>query len=667
MKRSPDIYRRDVVAFIDDLIKVNERGKRFQLFDHQRKILRSAFAFDRDGQLPWKTIIYSCLKKSGKTTINAAVTLWWAFTQDPPNQILVLANDRDQAEARVFKTIVELLKKNPELKKSAKIQKGKILLSNGTEIVALASEYAGAAGSNHGLTSWDELWGYTSESATRFWEELTTVPTLTNSIRFITTYAGFEGESELLLKLYKQGVGPEELPDGQGTRLDLDLPVYVNKGARIFCYWDHDPRMPWQTVEYYAEQRESLRPAQYQRLHENRWTTGTEVFITAELWDSCVNHELHPITPIGDEGKASAPLFIGVDLGIKNDFSSVVAVKLIRQERQTLITLVQHRVWKPRPGQPVDLSNVKEYLRSLCRAFRVKQILVDPSQALQLIKDLKAEGLPIEEFPQTVANVTQMGQALFNALQGRVLQMYPDPEFRRQALNTVAVEGTRGWKIDKAKQSGKIDAIVALSIAMRAAIDQPTSFPAWVGTWVSSSSGELWVDNERVRGPLKAQRLNLDSVHPHQRVEPFTTEADLRQGSAKAARWRRALTDGVEEPDTRERTLQCADVRCGLKWAAAPQDYDTTFKMHWLDPGGRHARQPMPTDNRYRVLEEQAKPQTPRDPEIRGGLIIRPHEDPNRLWFECPHPHCGLNGNHLAATFDEFAARHQATKHPAND
>jgi len=30
-----------------------------------------------------------------------------------------------------------------------------------------AREYAGAAGSNHGFTSWDELWAYTSEASTR--------------------------------------------------------------------------------------------------------------------------------------------------------------------------------------------------------------------------------------------------------------------------------------------------------------------------------------------------------------------------------------------------------------------------------------------------------------------------------------------------------------------
>jgi len=282
-KVTPDVYRRSVVAFIDDFIKFNERGKPFRLLDHQRQILDSAFVFDRDGRLPWKTIVYSCPKKSGKTTINAAVTVRWAFTQDAPNEILVLANDRGQAEARVFKAIVGLLKHNPELKKSAKIRKGKIVLSNGTEIAALATEYAGAAGSNHGLTSWDELWGYTSESATRFWEELTTVPTLTNSIRFITTYAGFENESELLWKLYRQGVGPEEHPDGQAMRLHPDLPIYANKAAQIFCYWDHQ-RMPWQAdPKYYETERQTQRASTFLRLHENRWVTTETAFITPEM------------------------------------------------------------------------------------------------------------------------------------------------------------------------------------------------------------------------------------------------------------------------------------------------------------------------------------------------------------------------------------------------
>ena len=67
---------------------------------------------------------------------------------------------------------------------------------------------------NHGFVSYDELWGYTSEASTRLWQELTPVPTRKNSIRFITTYAGFEGESKLLWDLYRQVVSPDEHPEG---------------------------------------------------------------------------------------------------------------------------------------------------------------------------------------------------------------------------------------------------------------------------------------------------------------------------------------------------------------------------------------------------------------------------------------------------------------------
>jgi len=38
-------------------------------------VLRVAFDFDQDRRLPWDTILYSCIKKSGKTTLNA-LSLW---------------------------------------------------------------------------------------------------------------------------------------------------------------------------------------------------------------------------------------------------------------------------------------------------------------------------------------------------------------------------------------------------------------------------------------------------------------------------------------------------------------------------------------------------------------------------------------------------------------
>jgi len=141
--------------------------------DHQRKILRHAFAFDQDGRLPWDTILYSCIKKSGKTTLNGALTLGWRFTQEAPNEILILANDLEQTLAHVYRTMEGIIKHNPELQREAEVQSRSIYLANGTILTAISGDYQGAAGSNHGFVSYDELWGDVSESSIRLWEELT--------------------------------------------------------------------------------------------------------------------------------------------------------------------------------------------------------------------------------------------------------------------------------------------------------------------------------------------------------------------------------------------------------------------------------------------------------------------------------------------------------------
>lgn len=457
-------YEMDPASFIDRYVRLNELGKPFSLLPHQREILRLAFAFDADGRLPYETIIYSCPKKSGKTTVNAALTLWWALTQEDDNELLICANDFDQAQARVFKTIARLLKRNPDLGRGATIQADTITLSNGTTIQAIASDYAGAAGSNHGLTSWDELWGYVSESSRRLYEELSPVPTRKNSIRLITTYAGWENESELLLSLYKQGVGKEEHPEGQGERIHPDLPIYANRDARLFVYWDHKPRMPWQTARYYAAQKRTLRPGTYLRLHENRWATAEEKFITPELWDPCVNRTLSPMLPNFDH-----PLFVGVDAGIKHDAAAVVAVQW--DERGEKLILAQHRIWRPTPREPLNLEEtIEAYLRDLHGRYSVAEMLADPYQLHRSITTLQGAGLPIREFPQTTANVTRMGQALFDLLNGKNLRIYPAEDLRIHALNTVAIESSRGWRIAKEKASRKIDAIVALAMACVAAI-----------------------------------------------------------------------------------------------------------------------------------------------------------------------------------------------------
>jgi phage terminase large subunit-like protein len=104
-----------------------------------------------------------------------------------------------------------------------------------------------------------------------------------------------------------------------GLSIHNSLPIYLNRQAKILCYWDHKPRLPWQTKEYYASQRRTLRPNTFLRLHENRWTSSESQFIAPEQWDVCINKNHSPIL-------AGAVVHIGVDLGVKSDSSAVVGV-----------------------------------------------------------------------------------------------------------------------------------------------------------------------------------------------------------------------------------------------------------------------------------------------------------------------------------------------------
>jgi phage terminase large subunit-like protein len=450
------------ITFIEEYVRLNELGQPFRLMPHQKEILRLAFAFDKNGRLPYDTVIFSCPKKSGKTALNAALTLWWAFTQEAPNECLAVANDLEQARARQFASCEGIIEHNPELKRKCEVQHKNIFLDNGTAITAISSDYAGASGSNHGWVSYEEIWAVSSENGRRLFEELTSVPTRKNSVKFIATYAGFEGENNLLMDLYKKAVGQDEHPEGQAVRIHPTLPIYENKEARIFCYWDHEPRMPWQTAEYYASQRKTLRPATFQRLHQNLWVSSENRFIDAEVYDACVE----PGRP-----DLSGSLFIGVDASVRRDSTACVCLKYADDSDQ--LVLADYKIWKPSPGQPINLeASVEFYLRRIYNhpGVFVTRILVDPFQMARSVQTLQSAGLPVEEYNQTQGNLTEATEALYSVLTTRGIRLYNAPDLREHVLNAVSIETPRGIRLSKQKTSNKIDAAVALSFAVLSAI-----------------------------------------------------------------------------------------------------------------------------------------------------------------------------------------------------
>jgi len=172
-------WKRDPVAFFAGALADPETGKPFALYPAEERFIREAFTPTADGRLRYPEIVFSAPKKSGKTALAALCALYVIVCLGGPYaEAYCVANDFEQAASRVFQAIARIIEASPLLRRSARITANKISFqSTGATIIALASDYAGAAGGNPTITVFDELWEYTSERWRRLFDERVPVPT----------------------------------------------------------------------------------------------------------------------------------------------------------------------------------------------------------------------------------------------------------------------------------------------------------------------------------------------------------------------------------------------------------------------------------------------------------------------------------------------------------
>ncbi len=333
----------DIVDWIEehcyDASKVRNpehpQGPKVKLDAFQKRILRKCFTLDpRTGRFPYRIVVYSAPKKSGKSSIGAFITAWFAANVEAPNAVYVLANDREQSAGRVFAFA------KPTLFGLGAKRDGKyrLNLDNGSYVQASTSEPEKEAGGSYGLTVWDELWGYKSERAKLLWDELQPVGTRTNSMRLVVTYAGFEDSSELLMNIYKlifmdtteTRLHPNARPvaeltdivtkDGEGNEIPC---CYENLEAGLFYFNDHEQRASWQQGEHGAAIRReneatTASPENVYRLTYNRWQQTESRFLdSAFILPSFRRAQFDAMPP-------TRPMVFAVDAGIKHDNCGIV-------------------------------------------------------------------------------------------------------------------------------------------------------------------------------------------------------------------------------------------------------------------------------------------------------------------------------------------------------
>jgi phage terminase large subunit-like protein len=447
-------WRRQPARFVEEVMHCPETSEPYRLMPAERRFLEHAFRTDASGRLLYPEQLFAAPKKSGKTAFAAMhmLTTVLLYGSAYP-EAAVLANDLDQSLARVFAAAKRIIECSPLLRAEAKVTVDAITFPGvRASITAIASDYAGAAGGNQNIAVFDELWAYTSERSRRLWDEMVPPPTRKIACRLTVTYAGFEGESQLLEELHRRGlkqplVGPD-----------------LHAGGGLLMFWSHEPIAPWQTPEWIEQMRGQLRPSAFLRMVENRWVSAESTFIDMAWWDACVDPQAHPL--LADK---ALPVWLGVDASVKRDSTAIVACSWDRAASK--VRLVMHRIFQPSVTNPLNFETTVEWtIIEMAQRFRVREVRFDPYQMQAVAQRLTARRVPMVEFPQSVGNLTEASQNLYELIKGSNLIAYADAGMRLAVQRAIAVETPRGWRIAKEKQAHKIDVVVALGMAALGAV-----------------------------------------------------------------------------------------------------------------------------------------------------------------------------------------------------
>lgn len=377
----------DPVRWIETEFYVPETKQAIRLEPYQRAVLREALRRDENGDFVYSLVLWSDLKKSAKSTIAGAVVLFLAWHHEWET-CRVVGNDLKQASSRTFFYIERAIKLNPRLKAACQTRTNHISLPNNTTIEAIPVDPDGEAGGGDLIVCFTELWAAKNEASKKLWTETTLSPLkYGRSLRWCESYAGYEGESPILEQLYEEGV-----KSGHPVDVGIDgLELYAQDAGRMLCLWNTVPRCPWQTPDYYAQERTVLTPGEYGRIHENRWGTSTSPFLEDMAWfDACKR-------PIPEMSRYQ-PVVVALDAAVTNDCFGVIAGFRVGET----VYKAALRKWVPPKGGKLAFSNPHDkedmatpegYCRWLAKTFNVVEWSYDPYQLEDFAQRLAADGL----------------------------------------------------------------------------------------------------------------------------------------------------------------------------------------------------------------------------------------------------------------------------------
>lgn len=454
----------------------------------QRNALIEATRRDDRGRFIYDTVIWSWIKKSGKTTVIAAVVDYFCSNK-PRSRWRLVANDLKQADSRVGMYLREniLIGQNKgfphndaessdfwQFRRDTEItDRGlKIIYPNGSIVEMIPVDPTGEAGGNDdGIVS-SELWGWKSDKHVLMWSEMTISPNRFGyAQRWVDTYAGFTGESPVLEPLYNYVVKEE-------NKIDIKHNPYCYANGGTFATWVEKPLLSWQTKEYYASERRVLSEMQFLRLHRNQWGTSEESFLDSDSWWHGCKRDDIPALNRFDE------VIVALDAAVTNDCFGMVAVSRAPMDWQLKngwkvsddVFIVRYvQVWTPPKRGKIEFygeSNPEGALDRLTDDANVIQVAYDPYQLESFVSQQADKGGAWYEPFNQGGDRAKSDKFLYDTIREKRIIHAGEKDLTDHILNAnKKTVGDRSIRLIKRADHLKIDLAVALSMALWRALE----------------------------------------------------------------------------------------------------------------------------------------------------------------------------------------------------
>jgi phage terminase large subunit-like protein len=369
-------------------------------------------------------------RKNAKSTTAAGVGLYMLTADGEEGaEVYCGATSREQA-GEVFRTAQRMVERTPALQKALGVQAFAAAIvqeRTGSKMQAIIGKPGDGASPSCAIV--DEF----HEHAT--WDLYDTMQTgmgaRSQPLTFVITTAGVD----LSGPCYQMHLEAKRVLDGLERDDELFAIIYsLDEGddwTQDEALWKANPLAGVSVgiEKLRSEQRIAIRNASksgtFRTKHLNQWVSARSPFFNIEAWKALVEPGSGEGGRLVPEDLRGCEAILGLDLASKKDLTARIAVVRkgelfyvlpmfwLPEDRVDEVKVAPYRTWvdagwmQATPGNVTDYDFIERDLLELRSVLEIKEIAYDPSQATQLSTRMRAEGLPMIEYPQCTKTMSE--------------------------------------------------------------------------------------------------------------------------------------------------------------------------------------------------------------------------------------------------------------------